>query len=417
MENIKAQTELGSIEVIDDNFRVVRQNRNETLPIKKIKWINFNLADKETGGLLELYFRGNELNTRFNFQASQNREMLDVYSYISTYLYSLDLSITKTSRIIVNIAWAIGSIYLIFISSAFLLMSFIYIIGLLILNRFIIKPKSYYIALAQKANYYSEQIEIIDKKIEASIEYDEIFDDSIDEEKRLAIHEFNDIVSSLHKIAIKNELPQLKPLTNKELDEMPNIPSARIPKDEGVIPNFCDFVSIDVETTGLSQKKHKIIEVCAVRFIDYRPHEYFHSFINPQMNIPYAATDINGITNEMVIDAPKFSDIGHQLSEFIGNEKIIVAHNIEFDIKFLYANGINFFNCKRKYIDTLALARTSLKKYKDTNDDDYEYDVYNYKLETLLNYFDIFIPKSHSALNDAIATGILFSRLLYYRTH
>ena len=98
-----------------------------------------------------------------------------------------------------------------------------------------------------------------------------------------------------------------------------------------------------------------------------------------------------------------------------------MAHNLEFDLKFLYYSGSTIIESKRKYFDTLTQAKKMLKKPKMKYDkefgiweEDYDkdYDVLDYKLETLCEYYDITIPMKHRATADAIATGKLFLKLI-----
>lgn len=194
------------------------------------------------------------------------------------------------------------------------------------------------------------------------------------------------------------------------------IPSSNItPKGK-----YNDFVVFDTETTGLAPSKDRIIEIAAIRFDNGAPVALFETLINPERDIPIEVTEINGITNEMVANAPTISQALPALEEFIG-ESALVAHNLEFDIKFLYYSGSVITESKRKYYDTLAQARKLLKKPKTKYDREYntyemdyesEYDVYDYKLETLCDYYNITMPSKHRAAADALVTGKLFLSLI-----
>lgn len=180
------------------------------------------------------------------------------------------------------------------------------------------------------------------------------------------------------------------------------------------------FVVIDTETTGLSSIKDSLVEVAAIRFEDWTPVEKFHTLINPGKHIPADASAINNITDEMVADAPTFSQVIDNLNSFVGNSNI-VGHNLPFDLKFLYRHGYDFTTQKRKYYDTCEIAQKTLKKPKMKWDkeneeyvvnDNYDYDVENYKLTTLCDYYKIRDNSfAHRALSDALATGILFKRI------
>ena len=185
------------------------------------------------------------------------------------------------------------------------------------------------------------------------------------------------------------------------------------------------FVAIDTETTGLSSSRDRIIEVAAVRFEDWEPVEKFETLIDPNMEIPYDATKINGITDEMVKGAPLFDQIISSLTAFIGKSNL-VGHNLPFDLKFLYHYGLDFTSEKRKYFDTCEIAKTVLKKAKTKWDKeygeyvinyDYDYDVEDYKLSTLCEYYKLRDDSfAHRALSDAYVTGLLFKKLVREKT-
>lgn len=106
---------------------------------------------------------------------------------------------------------------------------------------------------------------------------------------------------------------------------------------------YAQFVAFDLETTGLSSDKHYIIEVAGVKFgleiqgNEIRPVEVatYESLVKPPMMIPEEATRINHITNEMVDQAPAAKDVLQEFSRFCGLSTILVAHNADFDRKFL----------------------------------------------------------------------------------
>lgn len=180
-----------------------------------------------------------------------------------------------------------------------------------------------------------------------------------------------------------------------------------------------NFVSIDVETTGLSPSKHEIVEVAAIRFRDGVPVEKFTSYAFPQRGISAEASEINGITLGMVSNAPAFSNIAKSFEDFLGDDNI-VGHNLKFDLRFLCKYGVNFLAKKRRYYDTLQLAHKKLKSPKKLWDEDRnycgldwdsDYDVENYKLGTLCEYYDIEMFQTHRAADDCYAAGLLFIQL------
>lgn len=179
------------------------------------------------------------------------------------------------------------------------------------------------------------------------------------------------------------------------------------------------FVVIDVETTGLRPRKDRITEVSAVKFVDWEPVAAFTSLINPGCIIPDKICTLTGITNSMVCHAPTFDQIRASLSDFIGKSDL-VGHNLPFDLDFIIAHGWDPGKGKRKYYDTLALAKKTLRlprKIWDRDLQSYEinynvdYDVEDCKLTTLCDHFAIRDNSSaHRALSDSLATGYLFQR-------
>ncbi len=179
------------------------------------------------------------------------------------------------------------------------------------------------------------------------------------------------------------------------------------------------FVVIDVETTGLSPETDEILEISAIRFADFKPVEKFWSYTSPSRPIPKRATKINHITDDMFAGKPHFSYIAAALQDFIGKSNL-VGHNLLFDLKFIAKYGVDLSSQKRKYYDTLPIARRTLKgPAKKWDDDagcydidyDIDYDVDNFKLDTLCEYYNIINFLDHSALADSYVTGLMIHEL------
>lgn len=183
---------------------------------------------------------------------------------------------------------------------------------------------------------------------------------------------------------------------------------------------YPEFVVFDTETTGLSPTKDRIVELSAIRFVDGIPTEIFETFINPEREISPETTAKNHITNDMVADAPTISEVLPSFEAFVGNSPL-VAHNLNFDIKFLFYSGSTITDTPRKYYDTLGQSRKMLSKTKykynreyDTWEEDFDSfgDVENHQLGTIAEYFDITFPCQHRASGDAIVTGKVFLKLI-----
>lgn len=139
---------------------------------------------------------------------------------------------------------------------------------------------------------------------------------------------------------------------------------------------FAKFIAFDLETTGLDSQKDEIVEFGAVKFtveskngqITPKKIGEFQSLVKPSMMIPAQATEINGITNAMVDNAPGVADVLRKFTAFCGQDTYWVAHNAEFDASFLrtaYRKNPQFLPTSPIF-DSLKIARTllSVQTYK-----------------------------------------------------
>lgn len=165
------------------------------------------------------------------------------------------------------------------------------------------------------------------------------------------------------------------------------------------------YITFDVETTGLNPKEDKIVEVGAVIFEDGIEKEHFESFINPKIQIPKEVTDINGITNEMLLNAPDEKEVCKKLCDFLGdairNKIVICAYNARFHMDFLCntlkKNGID---ANIYFLDTLELSRDLVENLE------------NYKQATVAEHFQIELKNVHRAYDDAAVCGKIMNNLL-----
>ena len=237
--------------------------------------------------------------------------------------------------------------------------------------------------------------------------------------RRTAEQEFSLALESLPSAAVVASGEKAK---HNTLNSMPDWSYANITKKTKV-DGLGAYVTIDVETTGLQPTTHEIVEVSAVRFRGWQPVEKYTTLCFPRKGIEQGASDVNGITEEMVAGLPAFDEIVPSLLEFIGADNV-VGHNLEFDVRFLWHYGLDLFQEKRKYFDTLDLAERTLKRFKRKYDKEYDYydydilsgDVYDYKLGTLCDHYGIPFFGAHRSLADAYVTGFLFQRLAEART-
>ena len=164
---------------------------------------------------------------------------------------------------------------------------------------------------------------------------------------------------------------------------------------------FNNFIALDLETTGLDKNKDEIIEISALRFIDGELSDEFTTLVKPKRSIPKKITNITGINDSLVSDAPIIDEVLDNFISFI-DDSIIVAHNAEFDIGFIE-------ECVKKYskksniksiCDTLLLSRSFL----------FFLDKFN--LEYLSNIFELEHKDAHRARSDALNTGKIFLQLI-----
>lgn len=214
---------------------------------------------------------------------------------------------------------------------------------------------------------------------------------------------FENELDSIPKYDIKLSDAQLKKNNVTDMDEI----TISKPRNGMKLSSLGDFVVIDTETTGLKVTS-EIIELSAIKYSNFKPVSAFTTLLRPKKEIPPAATAVNNITNEMVADAPTINQILPSFIEFVGKSNLL-GQNLKFDLRFLYKNGFVFQSQKRKYYDTLEIAKSKLKRYRDENHD---YDVYDYKLETLCDFYGIKIKDAHRSLSDCYATAKLFINLL-----
>jgi DNA polymerase-3 subunit epsilon len=158
----------------------------------------------------------------------------------------------------------------------------------------------------------------------------------------------------------------------------------------------CPFAVVDIETTGSVAGRDGVTEIAVVVVREGRIERSWRSFVNPCAPIPTFITQLTGISDEMVADAPPIRELLPGIVERIG-ERILVGHNVRFDAGFidfeLRRHGHKpLVNPK---VDTLALARRTIAQ------------VANYKLGTLTRELGLDVERHHRALADARATAEL----------
>ena len=162
------------------------------------------------------------------------------------------------------------------------------------------------------------------------------------------------------------------------------------------------YIAFDFETTGLSSENDRIIEIAAIKFEGGEAVDRFVTLVNPERPIDSFITDITGISNAMVSDAPIERNIVDNIINFL-EDFPLVAHNISFDISFLnllcdrYDKNI----VEHQLYDTLQLARTFMFFHP------------THSLGSIAEYFNLSAVGAHRAEADTENTGIIFQHLVH----
>ena len=161
-----------------------------------------------------------------------------------------------------------------------------------------------------------------------------------------------------------------------------------------------EYVVFDLETTGLEATKDEIIEIGACKIENGRITKTFSTFVKPSRHIPREITELTGINDAMVADAPTINYVLPDFYKFCYGTTM-VGHNVSFDIGFIYniAKKLSYdFN--NPLMDTIEMARKKLPGLK------------NYKLGTVVDRLKIVLDNAHRAINDATATAKVFIKLM-----
>ena len=173
------------------------------------------------------------------------------------------------------------------------------------------------------------------------------------------------------------------------------------------------YVIFDLETTGLSLNHDRVVSTAAYRVVDGRIAlgDVFSSLVSPGRDIPSSAVKIHGIMPSMVDDAPPFAEVFENFLGYLGTD-ILVGYHVGFDLHFLniYMQQAHGFPVQNLVLDAQAMCRrvcfpphlrsyaSRLKGHQD--------------LDTVAKHFNIEIQERHTALGDALATAMIFQRIL-----
>ncbi len=163
------------------------------------------------------------------------------------------------------------------------------------------------------------------------------------------------------------------------------------------------FVALDVETTGLDARTHRVVEIALIRFEVGEEVDAWSSLVNPGCNIPPDATAIHGIGDRDVTGAPAFVELAPTVAERIAG-KTLLAYNAPFDFGFLVsemARGGRPVPPLAIWLDPLPLVRRRLTYGRAT-------------LPVACRELGVSLPRAHRAADDARAAGLLWLKLTGY---
>lgn len=171
-------------------------------------------------------------------------------------------------------------------------------------------------------------------------------------------------------------------------------------KGRSVIAFPRDCVVIDLETTGLEPQFDNIIEFAGIRVRDGRAVDTYQTLIKPYDEIDEFITELTGITNEMLSDAPAPETVFPFILDFIG-EDIVVGHSVSFDVNFLYDwfKIILQHTFTNNYVDTLRISRKIMPELP------------HHRLKDVAAALEIMSNGYHRALFDCQTTFDCFNRL------
>lgn len=157
------------------------------------------------------------------------------------------------------------------------------------------------------------------------------------------------------------------------------------------------YVVFDLETTGLSSKHDRIIEIGAVKVKDGVITDKYSTFVNPRIPIPYEIEDLTKISDDMVMEAPGIEEVLPEFLSFCG-DSVLVAHNAGFDVGFIVQNARNLgIHIKPTVLDTVFLAQQLMPNLG------------KYKLNVVAKALGVSLENHHRAVEDAGATAEIFA--------
>lgn len=160
------------------------------------------------------------------------------------------------------------------------------------------------------------------------------------------------------------------------------------------------FVVFDLETTGLSATRNRIIEIGAVKFVDGKEVGRFSEFVNPRVPIPYFIEKLTSISDDMVLDADPIEVVLPKFLEF-SEGAVFVAHNADFDMGFVLHNAQKLgIEVDATYLDTVSIARKLIP------------DISRFRLNNVAKKLGVSLENHHRAVDDASCTAEIFMKFM-----
>jgi DNA polymerase-3 subunit alpha (Gram-positive type) len=208
------------------------------------------------------------------------------------------------------------------------------------------------------------------------------------------------VVQSIPEFYDKAVAKGIKPIFGMEafvVDEFINIVTL-LKEDKNI--EEAEYVVFDLETTGLEPALNEIIEIGAVKLKDMKIVSKFHSLVKPKKPVSQFTTNLTGITNEMLEKENPIEVVLPEFLSFIENT-ILVAHNAEFDYRFLreWVSKVYNEHFEQTYIDTLALSKSLLN-------------LKGYSLDKVVDELNLGNFEHHRAHEDANVTALVFIKLI-----
>jgi len=170
---------------------------------------------------------------------------------------------------------------------------------------------------------------------------------------------------------------------------------------DGILMDEAEFTVVDVETTGMSPLEDRITEIAMIKVRGGNIVDEFSTLVNPLMTIPAFITDLTGIDNLMVREAPTAREVAPYVLEFLG-QSVFVAHNAPFDWGFLFhtIRRETGAEISSPQLCTVRLSRRILPSLPSKS------------LGSVARHLEIDIHQRHRASGDAYATAQILLRYI-----